>query len=774
MSILYTIATLPIRAVYSAATFIANALFSLVKRVSDLATDRFKELSAVAPDQSPILPLHDTLTFTHDPIRPDDLAPTPKLSVVRDPEPTLHPRDTLPTINSCRAKDHQLKPQRKSSSGDDSGNGSLTPPSNEHTPVEDSEGSENSSAYASDQEVEEFGVDDLFETAGHSNEYPFEGTEGQQSSLLGSSVIVVEPADPKTTLRTHLESIVETEQVQPLVDKFYRQFLEITTEGGPFEQKAEDYVRQLTDKTLVWESNGYDFDIKNGYIVISRAFSYAHFPSVKGQWAIPIDENDPAPSFSIDQVKNWRFRKFLSTFHHLLESTKNFSRFDQTNNLGQKLQLVMKDLHTGEAATNETDIFAAWQSFEEHLRQACVTAQDAKPNVKQTSLLNALVSAFYENPQREFHQFLHSSLIQEGKEPLNCGIKATFKAYEENKDRLGTNAVAVNDNKSVNDAFGYCNLLNIGRLPYPLITFDILDKQVVLYSMGTPTIEERTGECSIHPIFAHWKRLKEADGFKFIYNNLQPLQADTSTITKQVMALSAAYFGTKDESRRANALKYFLQNSFMAYPADGEWYNGGKDEDLGIEVVKGNALHALTNLTKDPIVAYPEEWKAYKETVKGVLELIADVFYPNQEFLSKDERKVFNELTKPFLVLIMLINHDPDIMSIVCRDGMDRAGMLIALTNLLIDIMKGNISVENKAKTTNSLYQIVERLCSTTFLTAEQAIEDGSGRRTRLLGCWKQLGLSLDKHEIEDASVLERLINHKTFKKLKEQLKIAE
>lgn len=185
MSILYTIATLPIRAVYSAATFIANALFSLVKRVSDLATDRFKELSAVAPDQSPILPLHDTLTFTHDPIRPDDLAPTPKLSVVRDPEPTLHPRDTLPTINSCRAKDHQLKPQRKSSSGDDSGNGSLTPPSNEHTPVEDSEGSENSSAYASDQEVEEFGVDDLFETAGHSNEYPFEGTEGQQSSLLG-------------------------------------------------------------------------------------------------------------------------------------------------------------------------------------------------------------------------------------------------------------------------------------------------------------------------------------------------------------------------------------------------------------------------------------------------------------------------------------------------------------------------------------------------------------------------------------------------------------
>ncbi len=239
------------------------------------------------------------------------------------------------------------------------------------------------------------------------------------------------------------------------------------------------------------------------------------------------------------------------------------------------------------------------------------------------------------------------------------------------------------------------------------------------------------------------------------------------------MALSAAYLGTKDESRRANALKYFLQKSFMAYPADGEWYNGGKDESLGIEVVKGNALHALTNLAKEPIVAYPEEWNTYKKTVKEVLELIADVFYPNQEFLSKDERKVFNELTKPFLVLIMLINHDPDIMSIVCRDGMDRAGMLIALTNLLTDIMKGNISVENKAKTANSLYNIVERLCSTTFLTAEQAIEDGSGRRTRLLACWKQFGLSLDKHEIEDSTVLQRLINHKTFQKLKEQLKIA-
>ncbi len=527
MSILYTIATFPIRAVYSAATFIASALFSLVKKVSDLATARFSpkppvpdanfderdwviinkddvEEDPAQPQAEPIVP----------PSSPSEVTPSADSSnsdltvLAPYPEPIPHLRDTLPTINPCHADAPQPKPQRKPSTGSDSGNGSATPPSNEHTPVEDFEGSESSSAYGSDQEDEGFGVDDLFETAGHSNEYPFEETEGHQSGLLGSSVIMVERADPQTTLRTHLESIVDADQVQPLLDKLYGQFVEITAEGGPFEKKAEAYVNQLTDKPLIWESDSYEFDIKNGYIIISRAFSYAHFDPVQGQWAIPIDENDPAPSFSIDHIKNWRFRKFLSTFHHLLESTKKFRKFDQTNKLGQQLQQVMKDLYAGEAAADEGAIFEQWQLFEEDLREACVTAQTAKPNVNQTNLLNAIVLAFYENPQRKFHQFLHASLIQEGKEPLNCGIKATFKAYEENKNNLGTRAVAVNDNKSVNDAFGYCNLLNIGRLPYPLITFDILDKQIVLYSMGTPTIEERTGECFIHPFLPIGKSLK--------------------------------------------------------------------------------------------------------------------------------------------------------------------------------------------------------------------------------------------------------------------------
>lgn len=587
---------------------------------------------------------------------------------------------------------------------------------------------------------------------------------------------MVEPADPKTTLRTHLESIVETEQVQPLFDKLYGQFLEITLEGGSFEKEAEGYVSRLTTENVIWQG-AYDLQISDGYVVISRPFTYAGSDAITGKWFIPINENDPVPSFSIDHIHDWRFRKFLVTFHHLYLATKDIRNIRRGTALGEQLVQLMNHLDKGRTAKDEASIYEQWQLFEPIFEKACSialssTSQEASSN---TRLLDALVLAFYENPQREFHEKLHASLIQKSGKHFNCGIKATFEAYEENKGKLGTNAKSVNDKKSMDDLKGYCNLLSIGRFPYPFTSFDVLGKQIVLYSMGTPTVEEKAETpCTINSILAYWKKLKDKANSKCIFNNLQPLQADTSTFLKKIEKLSGESLGTKYEPRRSAALKKFFKEVFMSYPTDGTWYDGGNEGNLSIAIIMAEAINVLTNLEDHPIVHYPKEWgQAYHTAVREALTLVCDVLFPNKDFLSKEERKVFNECTKPFLVLNMMIMHDPDLFTIFCRDGMDRTGILKALTKLLVDIMNGNISVENKANTANSLYKIIERLCSATFLTAEQAIEDGSGRRTRLLGCWKQFGLSLDKHEIEDASVLERLINHKTFKKLKEQLKIA-
>ncbi len=616
--------------------------------------------------------------------------------------------------------------------------------------------------------------------------------------------------DLKSDFTRELLKHIGEEKANVVKDALFNKVEEITKIDGLFENQVLQYRKLIGNNFIAWGDmveDVYEIVFKGSYIVISRSFAYSNSSvPVTGKWMLPIDESiDPTPSFSVDHIHDWRYRKFLVTFHQLWKATVSNVELDTYKksllqgskdhplSLGGRLYDIVRLINEGKTGQNEQVVFDIWKQLEQVLRDAATLAKATDPSTLQFRLFDAFILALYENPQLEFFQSLHASLLENQGEQPNCGIKALFEAHEKNKGTLKTDAKTVNDKKSLDDVAGYCNLLNIGRFPYPLTVFGILGKKLSLYSMGTPTVEERPivekelfgihlynrpslveVTCTVNPIFQHWVEATKRAGKAYAYANLQPLVMDTSSVFKQVEKLAADNFGTKNETRRAKALKEWLGKAFAAYPTDGSWYNGGKEGSQKTADVKAEALKKLTDLGEEALVAYPEEWStAYKQEVGCIIDMVHDVFFPSQEEISKKDRQVFNEWTKAFLVLEFMIRNDMDILSIVCRDGMDRAGMLIALVTLLIKIMQGEISIENSQKTVQALYEIIERLCSTTFLTAEQAIEDGSGRRTRLLNCWKKLGLSQEHWGIRDRSVIDRLVSHRTFSRLKQRLKVA-
>ena len=254
-----------------------------------------------------------------------------------------------------------------------------------------------------------------------------------------------------------------------------------------------------------------------------------------------------------------------------------------------------------------------------------------------------------------------------------------------------------------------------GNIPFRFPSYCPNQKSIQLLRFATPTAAG-----SITPEFKGFIQKTHLEGKKHVYFSLQSREGLEGVRNKALYELSQSY---------PEAFKLIIldKNSHFYQQHGKEWDQPTMDTD----VFKDKFLEELTQgflpFTEGANFYFPPELQQYLVPVlKNLMQLTENIFFPEQEQLSKQDRLNFITLYYGLLELAILRIVDPDSANITCKDAIDRAGEGNSILFQLVSILE---------KRTNS-DDYLEDLAAVTqwpaFSAKKQGIITSEGRRERL------------------------------------------
>lgn len=193
--------------------------------------------------------------------------------------------------------------------------------------------------------------------------------------------------------------------------------------------------------------------------------------------------------------------------------------------------------------------------------------------------------------------------------------------------------------------------------------------------MGTPTIQPVSirDYTAFAPEFAFFIKSLVASQQTFLYVNLQ---------------INFSTGAEKSRTDQIRALHYENPSTFRLVMLD-------MDSPFYYQTHTANMLCTIDNFREEFFIILFQEGTHYElggatdEDVFILFSWIESTLFEGQELLTQEERQIYIDVFYAMFVLRLIQKQQPNYFTIVCKDGLDRAGCVNALLRDLILLIKG-------------------------------------------------------------------------------------